>query len=219
MHYVKHFHINGVDTRQVACIELHGKPNAATEGWVGVLGIDMDSPLHDVYKCVAVNGAIYTWELLSSGMSVISANISLEGGASVQFPYANLRTPAMYVVKIGDLIFDKEGYLYQIVALNTTYCDAVYCDTQGLQGAPGKNAYEYAIECGYTGSEAEFTEMFNIFLGMGETVPIEKGGTDANNVVTARSNLGVAPAPIVSITDITAGSTALAAGQSYLVYE
>jgi hypothetical protein len=65
MHYVKHFDIDGVATRQAACIELHGKPNAATEGCVGVLGIDVDSPKREVYKCVAVNGNIYTWELLS----------------------------------------------------------------------------------------------------------------------------------------------------------
>lgn len=66
MHYVKYFNINGVETKQVACIELHGAPNAATEGAVGVLGMDVDSPSHEIYKCVAVNGNIYTWELLSS---------------------------------------------------------------------------------------------------------------------------------------------------------
>lgn len=54
MHYVKQFNINGVDTKQVACIELKGKPNTATEGAVGLLGIDMSSPLHEIYKCVAV---------------------------------------------------------------------------------------------------------------------------------------------------------------------
>lgn len=61
MRYVKCLNINGVDARQVACIELHGAPNAATEGAVGVLGIDVDSPTRDLYRCVAVNGAIYTW--------------------------------------------------------------------------------------------------------------------------------------------------------------
>lgn len=136
MHYVKHFDINGVDTKQVACIELHGKPNAATEGSVGLLGIDVDSPLHDVYKCVAVNGSIYSWELLSSGMSIISATITFDGAETVQFPYINLRTPAMYVVKMGDLVVDKEGYLYQINSLNSTYCVATYCGTQALKGAP-----------------------------------------------------------------------------------
>ena len=140
MHYVKQFDINGVATRQVACIELHGKPNAATEGAVGVLGIDMDSPLHDVYKCVAVNGSIYTWELLSSGLSIMSATISGGGVEAVQFPYTNLLTPAMYVVKVGDLIIDIEGYLYQISALNTTYVEATYCGTRiaGKPGEPGE---------------------------------------------------------------------------------
>lgn len=130
MHYVKYFNINGVDTKQVACIELHGKPNAATEGAVGVLGMDMDSPLHEVYKCVAVNGSIYTWELLSNGLSIISANISGSGLVSAQFPYSNLRIPDRYVIKSGDLIFDSEGYLYQIASLNSTYCVATYSGTQ-----------------------------------------------------------------------------------------
>ena len=67
MHYVKHFKVNGIDTKQVACIELQGKPNAATEGAVGVLGMDMTSPTHDIYRCVAVNGSVYTWEKFESG--------------------------------------------------------------------------------------------------------------------------------------------------------
>ncbi len=156
MHYVKHFNINGVDTKQVACIELHGKPNAATEGAVGVLGIDVDSPLHDVYKCVAVNGSIYTWNLLSSGLSIMSANISGGGTKSVEFPYFNLRTPTTYVIKIGDLIIDSEGYLYQIDALNSTYCVATYCGTQVV--AYGKSAYVLAVENGFEGSEEEWLD-------------------------------------------------------------
>jgi hypothetical protein len=154
MHYVKEFDINGVDTRQVACIELHGKPNAATEGCVGVLGIDMDSPLHDVYKCVAVNGSVYTWELLSSGLSIMSATISGGGTESVQFPYENLLKPDTYVVKIGDLIIDSEGFLYQIAALNNTYCSAKYTETQVV--AYGKSAYVLAVQNGFKGSEEEW---------------------------------------------------------------
>lgn len=65
--FVKKFDINGVKTKQVACIELHGKPNAATKGAVGVLGIDVDSPGHEIYKCVAVNGSLYTWEICTGG--------------------------------------------------------------------------------------------------------------------------------------------------------
>lgn len=154
MHYVKEFHINGVATKQVACIELHGKPNAATEGAVGVLGVDMDSPLHEVYKCVGVNGSIYSWELLSSGLSIMSATITGGGTEFVQFPYVNLLTPAMYVVKIGDLILDSEGYLYQIQALNTTYCDTKYTGTQ--VAAYGFSAYDLAVKNGFEGDENEW---------------------------------------------------------------
>lgn len=153
MHYVKQFDINGVATKQVACIELHGKPNAATEGCVGVLGIDMDSPTHDVYKCSAVNGSIYTWELLSSGMSVMSASISGGGGDFVEFPYADIRIPTAYVVKVGDLILDKDGYLYQIISLNSTYCVASYC-TRVV--AYGMSAYDLAVNNGFEGSEEEW---------------------------------------------------------------
>lgn len=156
MHYVKQFNINGVATKQVACIELHGKPNAATEGCVGVLGVDVDSPTHDVYKCVAVNGSIYTWELLSSGMSILSATISGRGAETIQFPYVNLLTPAMYLIKVGDLVLDKEGYLYQISALDSTYCVAKYTGTQ--IALYGKSAYDLALDEGFEGDINEWFE-------------------------------------------------------------
>lgn len=129
MHYVKQFKINGVDTRQVACIELRGVPNAATEGSLGALGIDVTSPTHEVYKCVAVNGSVYTWELLSGGMSIMSANITGEGAMSMAFPYTNIIAPNNYIYKSGDLILDSEGYLYQIETLGATECYTTYCGT------------------------------------------------------------------------------------------
>ena len=176
MHYVKQFDVNGVATKQVACIELHGKPNAATEGAVGVLGIDMDSPLHDVYKCVGVNGSIYSWDLLSSGLSIMSATISGGGIEAVEFPYAKLKTPAMYVVKVGDLILDSEGYLYQIDALNTTFCAATYCGTQVV--AYGMSAYTLAVKNGFEGSEEEWLSSLKGDKGEPGAIPyIGENGT------------------------------------------
>ena len=130
MHYVKQFNINGVATKQVACIELQGVPNATTEGAVGVLGIDVLSPTHEVYRCVAVNGSVYKWELLSAGMSIMSATSTGEGAATKSFPYSNLLIPSNYLIKVGDLILDSEGYLYQITAIGTEACDTMYCGTQ-----------------------------------------------------------------------------------------
>lgn len=129
MHYVKYFTIEGIDTKQVACIELQGVPNAATEGAVGVLGMDMTSPTHEVYRCVAVNGSVYTWELLSAGMSIISATTTGEGAITQNFPYENLRVPTNYLIKPNDLILDSEGYLYQITTIGSSSCEASYCGT------------------------------------------------------------------------------------------
>ena len=148
MHYVKQFKINGVDTKQVACIELQGVPNAATEGSVGVLGMDMSSPTHEVYRCVAVNGSVYTWELLSSGMSIISATITGEGGETKSFPYENLRIPNNYIIKVGDLILDSEGYLYQISAIGAVECDTTYCGTHIGGIASGDKDYRLTVTDG-----------------------------------------------------------------------
>ncbi len=170
MHYVRQFNINGVDTKQVACIELHGKPNAATEGCVGVLGIDMDSPIHEVYKCVAVNGSIYTWELLSSGLSILGANLRGEGAATVEFPYDKLNLPLLYVVKVGDSIMDLDGRLYQVVAIGASSCSAAYCNTQFV--AYGKSAYELAVEQGFEGTVDEWLLSLEgsraVYVGSGE---------------------------------------------------
>lgn len=134
MHYIKQFNINGVDTKQVACIELQGAPNAATEGAVGVLAMDMSSFTHDVYKCVAVNGSVYTWELLSCGMSIMSSTITGEGGVSKSFPYTTITTPKNYLIKCGDLIIDSEGYIYRVISIGASECETEYTGTH-LGGA------------------------------------------------------------------------------------
>jgi hypothetical protein len=148
MNYVKFFNINGVDTKQVACIELQGAPNAATEGAVGVLGMDVTSPTHEVYRCVSVKGSVYTWELLSAGMSIISATITGEGGETKTFPYDTLRIPNNYLVKPGDLILDKEGYLYQIKSLGADSCSTTYCGTHIGGMASGDKDYSLVVKDG-----------------------------------------------------------------------
>ena len=148
MHFVKQFNINGVATKQVACIELKGAPNAATEGAVGVLGMDMTSPTHEVYRCVAVKGSVYTWELLSAGMSIISATITGEGGESKSFPYSALRVPNNYFIKPGDLILDRDGYLYQITTIGSENCETRYCGTHIGGMASGDKDYRLVVKDG-----------------------------------------------------------------------
>ena len=109
------------------------------------MAIDTKSPAHEVYKCVAVNGSIYTWEFLSAGMSVLSSKITGEGGESMDFPYSTLLTPYDYVVKRGDLIIDSEGYLYQITGIDSTYCRATYCGTHLGGIASGDKDYSLVV--------------------------------------------------------------------------
>ena len=128
MKYVKKYRFGGVDSKLTACIELQAPPNGATEGEVGLLAIDLSSPTHDVYKCVAVNGAVYTWELLSSGMSILSSREMGGGLDTATFKYNYINKNDNYVIKVGDLILDSRGYLYKITKLNSTYCNAEYTD-------------------------------------------------------------------------------------------
>ncbi len=82
MHYVKHFDILGVETAQIPCIELQGVPNTATEGAVGLLGINMLSEDHELYVCVAVKGNVYTWMPLKDGkdgVSVVKTELNDDG--------------------------------------------------------------------------------------------------------------------------------------------
>lgn len=188
MHYVKSFNINGVDTKQVACIELRGKPNAATEGAVGVLGIDVTSPTRDVYKCVAVNGAIYTWELLSSGMSIISSTNASKGASKVNFEYASLLTPSGYILKAGDLIIDKGGYLYQVTALGNSSCEAKYTGTQLALNmvARGISKFEVALSEGRGTVNLDENSLYSITTSAYQSaiMEVKSEGTSGSSMYT-----------------------------------
>ena len=80
MKYVKQFDILGIATAQISCIELQGVPNAATEGAVGLLGIDVNT--HELYKCVKAEGSVYTWEQVAKGkdgVCIVKAEINSLG--------------------------------------------------------------------------------------------------------------------------------------------
>jgi hypothetical protein len=143
MAFVKGFDINGINTTQTACIELQGRPNAATEGAVGLLGIDVTSPTKDVYKCVAVNGAVYTWELLSTGMSILASNNTTSGTSKrVLFPHDQVQTPDNYVVKVGDLIIDATGYIYRVIEIERAHYLTEYTGVHVNRDGVGINSVE-----------------------------------------------------------------------------
>ena len=80
--YVKFFDVLGVETAQIPCIELQGAPTAATEGVVGLLGMDVTSESYELYKCVKVEGSVYTWKSITrgeDGTCLIKAEVDING--------------------------------------------------------------------------------------------------------------------------------------------
>ena len=75
MNYVESLDILGEKAKQIPCIVLHGHPTTSTEGAVGVLGLDVDSPGHDLYKCVGINNGSYVWEIAVSNISDFDAKV------------------------------------------------------------------------------------------------------------------------------------------------
>ena len=69
MNYINSIKFLDVEAKQIPCEILHGAPTISTEGAVGMLGMDVDSESHDLYKCVEVNDGEYVWELVDSGSS------------------------------------------------------------------------------------------------------------------------------------------------------
>lgn len=122
MVYVKHFNILGIDTAQVPCIELQGVPNTATEGAVGLFGMNMASADHEIYVCIAVNGNVYTWIPLKGegGNTVTDAKVNDDG--ELVLTLSNGATINAGVVRekglddvLGKVLVDGEYY-----ALKTT---------------------------------------------------------------------------------------------------
>lgn len=66
MNYIDSIKFLGVEAKQIPCMILNGPPTTSIEGAVGMLGMDVDSESHDLYKCVEVDGDVYTWELVES---------------------------------------------------------------------------------------------------------------------------------------------------------
>lgn len=87
MEFVQSFDILGVKSAQIPCILGNGAPTTATPGAVGCFYMDTLSEGKDLYKCVAVNGNVYTWVSLLGDISaaldsIIAIQNELIGGDS-----------------------------------------------------------------------------------------------------------------------------------------
>ena len=80
------------------------------------------------------------------------------------FNASKANVPNGHSLKVGDLLFctedEAKGKIYRIENLNSPsngYHEALLiADINGANGADGKSAYQYAVDGGYTGTEAQF---------------------------------------------------------------
>ena len=63
---IDHIIVNGTRADIPVTKLLPGKPTTSTVGRVGQFGMDTTSEKHDIYKCIAAKGSVYTWELLTA---------------------------------------------------------------------------------------------------------------------------------------------------------
>ena len=103
----------GIDTKQIPCIELQGVPTAATEGAVGLFGMNMLSADHEIYVCIAVNGNVYTWIPLKGegGVVITGATIneigelvlSLSNGTTINAGFIDSKQVDELIKLVGDI--------------------------------------------------------------------------------------------------------------------
>lgn len=165
MKYVKSFSILGIDTAQTSCIELQGVPNSATEGAVGLLGVNMLSDEHEVYLCTAVNGSVYTWQCLKDG----------KDGACVVKTEIN---------DIGELIITlSDGKIFNAGVVKGK--DGV----DGINGADGADGAEISNVVISDKNELIF-EMSNGKVINAGTLPTVKGDAGVSVVKAEFNNVG-----------------------------
>ena len=61
MNFVHFLNLFGTEAQQIPVIILHNAPTTSTEGAVGCLAMNVDSPDYGLYKCVEVNNGVYVW--------------------------------------------------------------------------------------------------------------------------------------------------------------
>lgn len=108
MDYVKSQNILGVEARQLPCFPGKGAPTSKTEGAVGELYLDTDTG--NVYKCIAVSGSTYTWEIFNGGGGGGGTSVTIDKTLSITGAAADAKV-------VGDQLGNIEAALDHIIQL------------------------------------------------------------------------------------------------------
>ena len=123
MNYIESFNLLGVEAQQIPCITGEGAPKTFTEGAVGCLY--MNTLTGDIYKCVAAENGVYTWnnittEAVTDKVTIFTGTeFNVSGGAMGYLDGISVVDP-LFKAKVGDLYFNTEThYLYYIYDITT----------------------------------------------------------------------------------------------------
>lgn len=158
MNYVESFDLFGVEAKQIPCEKGSGAPTTTTEGDIGCFY--MDTHTGDVYKCIAVDSGVYTWEYLGGTPNAIT--YTAQELTEEQKAQARQNIGAAAVGEGGD----GAGIDDTVVSANTTWSSE-------------KIASEVANASG--GTAADVTQFYRIFPAMDYKITFVK---DASNNVT-----------------------------------
>ena len=186
MVYVKHFDILGIDTAQIPCIELQGPPTTATEGAVGLLGMDVLSGGDEIYVCTAKNGAIYTWKPLKDGkdgVCVRKAEINSEDQLIITLSDGTTLNAGVVKGEKGDKgepgkdgINGKDGVGIEDVLLNSTG-ELVVLLTNGV----GKNFGKVTGEDGVSIVKVEKNAKYELLITLSNDTIINVGSIKSDS--------------------------------------
>lgn len=144
MNYIESFNLFGVPAQQITCVKLHGAPTETTEGAVGVIGMDVDSPYHELYKCTSAENNTYTWERAGNDF-VVTCGVyqDTDGSWSVTQPsatYGDLSGAYMTGKNIKLAISNGDARM-------TQYANLAHSESTGYGFDVVINGVEYIIYC------------------------------------------------------------------------
>ncbi len=170
MNFVDNLNMYGVEAMQLPCIKRSGAPTEATEGAVGLLYMNTDNGT--MYKCIAVENGVHTWELLASGGGVTSEEKSL---------MLSLFNNALFSTDVSAIV----------TRLNTLWGGG-----EGSGGSGGTDATLYTVTANFTNVTSDnsavsatansvYTANLTATVGELASVTITMGGVDVTADVYA----------------------------------
>ena len=134
---------------------------------------------------IAAGNVVAIINVIESTESGGENKVSFSNGATITIRNGYDGTNGSDGVGISSIDFlSKNGYVDTYRITYTNGATKYYNVTNGKNGTDGKSAYQYAVDGGYTGTEAEFTsKMAQAFTTENWTFSLEDGSTVTKKVV------------------------------------